>query len=223
MKIRNIIVLVIFVFSVPAIAVDYPIISMGVNGGWGENDLSDGFFMRGFLRYSLEAYIPGFQIEAGFAPSFFGALDKEDEKNPDPETELRTTEMKIRDSYATLSGAFHVSSFGSMTVLYFGGGVNFNFIKAKRTVTDKYWDPIGEEYQEKEIDSSELLILNQPGFHALGGIRFLLGTFGSFDIEARQTFVNVDKNEWEADVRDQYGNKSWDTVTVNLGLTLFIF
>ena len=223
MKIRSIIIFFIIAFSVPALAVDYPIISMGVNGGWGENELRDGFFMRGFLRYSLEAYIPGFQVEAGFAPSFFGALDKEEEKNPDPETELRTTEMKIRDSYATLSGAFHVNPFSSLAVLYFGGGVNFNFIKVKRTVTDKYWDPIGEEYQEEEIDSSDLLTVNQPGFHALGGVRFLLGKFGSFDIEARQTFVNVDKNDWEIDVRDKYGDKSWNTLTINLGLTIFIF
>ena len=190
----KILALLIFVFSVQAFAVDYPIISIGVNGGWGENELKDGLFMRGFVRYSLEAYIPGLQIEAGFSPSFFNALEKEEEKNPDEETELRTTELKMRDSYALVSGAFHIRPFGEMTVLYIGGGFNFNFINVKKTVTDKYWDPEGEKYQEEEIDSSDLLNVNVPGFHVIAGVRILLGKFGSLDIEARQTFLNVDQH-----------------------------
>ncbi len=34
-------------------AVEYPIISLGFNGGWGQSELAKGAFGRTFLRYSL--------------------------------------------------------------------------------------------------------------------------------------------------------------------------
>jgi len=213
----------IFLLTNYALAVEYPIISIGLNGGWGQNELKDGYFARGFLRYSLEAYIPGFQIDVSYCHSGFNELEKEEEKDPDPETSLRTTEVNMRDNCAAISGTFHLRPFEEMTVFYFGGGVNFNFIRVDKKKRDKYWDPVGEKYQELETESYDLYNQNLPGFHVLGGFRFLLGKFGSLDIEARQTFLTIEKDDWELEARDKYGDKSWNNLSVNLGLTIFVF
>lgn len=204
--------------------VEYPIISIGVNAGLGQNEFVKGAFGRAFLRYSLEAYIPGFQIEAGFATSFYGTLKDSVQLNPDPATERRTIQDRIYNSFPTLTGTFHLRPFGKQTTIYFGGGAQIHFLSAHRKTTDRYWDAEADKYQETEIDDIVLLDQTTIGYHALGGLRFALGNFGTLDIEARQTFLNVAAEDWFDDQSKKlWGEKNWNNFSVSAGLTVYIF
>ncbi len=205
-------------------AVEYPIISIGINGGWGQSELSKGRFGRAFLRYSLEAYIPGFQIEVGYAGSFYSVLKDSVIMNPEPGTEQRKIITRIYNNYPALTGTFHLRPFGESTIIYIGGGAQFHFLSADNKTTDRYWDDQAEKYQEAEIAETTLMDQTKLGYHLLGGLRFALGGFGSFDLEARQTFLNVVLEDWNDDLaRQLWGDKSWNNFSVNLGLTIFIF
>jgi hypothetical protein len=205
-------------------AIDYPVISIGINAGLGQNELTKGAFGRAFLRYSLEAYIPGFQIEVGYAASFYSPMNDSVILNPDPATERRTIQDKIRDHFPTITGSFHFKPFGEMTTVYFGGGAQIHFLSASRKTTDRYWDEEAEKYQETEIDNVSLLSQSKIGYHALGGLRFALGNFGTLDVEVRQTFLKVSANDWD-DKQSQrlWGEKKWDNLSVSAGVTIFIF
>jgi len=207
-----------------SIAVDYPVVSIGVNAGYGQSELTKGFVMRAFLRYSLEAYLPGFQIDASFVPSFYDVLDRVEIRNPDPQSERRIIDTRARDFYPAVTGAFHVHPFGEMTTLYFGGGAQLHFLSVYKKTIDRYWDPVAEKYQETEMKRVTILDQVKPGYHVSGGLRFALGKFGTFDFEVRQTFLEVLANDWdESEARASWGEKRWNNLNVNLGMTIFIF
>lgn len=205
-------------------AVEYPIISIGLNGGWGQNKLANGAFGRAFLRYSLEAYIPGFHIEAGYAGSFYNALKDTVIFNPDPIVERRTIKTRIYDYYPAISGTFYLRPFGESTIIYFGGGAQMHFLSSDRKTTDRYWDDEAEKYQETEVAKVTLLDQTKFGYHLLGGLRFVLGGFGTVDLEVRKTFLDVSANDWDDEQSSQsWGEKSWNNLSVNLGFTIYIF
>ena len=223
-------IFLIILFAVPffcqtkLFAVDYPIISFGINGGYGQSPLAKGASGRAFLRYSLEAYIPGFQIEIGYASSFYTVLKDTVIQNPDETAESRKIKTGINDGYPVISGTFHLSPFGESTTIYFGGGGQFHLLSVIRSTTDRYWDDVAEKYQETEIEKVTLLDQTKFGFHLLGGVRIALGKFGSLDFEARQTFVNVSQNDWQDEEAKQlWGEKKWDNFSANVGLTIYIF
>lgn len=214
----------ILYFNKSSFAVDYPVISIGVNGGYGQSELTKGFVARAFLRYSLEAYVPGLHIDASFAPSFYDVLDKTEILNPDPQSERRIIETCTRDFYPAVTGAFHLHPFGEMTTFYFGGGAQLHFLSVYRKTTDRYWDPVAEKYQETEMKRITILDQIKPGYHLIGGLRFALGKFGTFDFEVRQTFLEVNANDWDgSEARASWGEKRWNNLSVNLGMTIFIF
>lgn len=205
-------------------AVEYPIISIGFNGGLGQNELAKGVLGRAFFRYSFEAYVPGFQVDIGYGASFYNALKDSTILNPDPATDQRTIQDRIRDSFPAITGAFHFKPFGAMTTVYFGGGAQIHFLKASRKTTDRYWDEQAEKYQETEIANFVLLEQTKIGYHALGGLRFAMGAFGTFDFEIRQTFLTVSAADWDdQQSRTMWGEKNWNNFSVSAGLTVFIF
>lgn len=221
------ILLTLLLFSISSaslFAVDYPIIAIGFNGGLGQNELAKGALGRAFLRYSLEAYLPGFQIDIGYAASFYAPLKDSVIVNPDPTTERRTIQDRIRDHFPAISGAFHFKPFGAMTTVYVGGGAQLHFLSANRKTTDRYWDAEAEKYQEMEIDKVSLLSQTKIGYHLLGGLRFSVGNFGTLDVEARQTFLTVAPSDWDdSQSKKSWGQKSWNNFSVSAGLTVFIF
>ncbi len=168
-------------------AVEYPIISLGFNGGgWGQSELAKGAFGRTFLRYSLEAYIPGFQIEVGFAGSFYSALNDSVIFDPEPIVEKRTLKTIIYDRYPAVSATFHLRPFGTSTIIYLCGGAQIHFLSSDRKTTDRYWADEAEKYQQTEIDQATLLEQTKFGYHCLGGLRFVRGGFGSANLEVRK-------------------------------------
>lgn len=212
--------------SIPSkiFAVEYPIISIGINGGWGQSELTKGIFGRAFLRYSIEAYIPGFQIEVGYAGSFYSVLNDSAIVNPDPVVERRTIRTRIYDNYPAISGTFHLRPFGESILFYFGGGGQIHFLSSDRKTTDRYWDEEAEKYQETEIDKITLLDQIKFGYHFLGGLRLVLGGFGTADLEVRKTFLNVSADDWDDKAASElWGGKSWNNLSVNVGLSIFIF
>ena len=219
-------ILSLFAFSMisQAFAVEYPIISIGLNGGWGQNELANGAFGRAFLRYSLEAYIPGFHIEVGYAGSFYNALKDSVIFNPDPIVERRTIKTRISDYYPIISGTFHLRPFGESTIVYFGGGAQMHFLSSDRKTADRYWDDVAEKYQETEVAKVTLLNQTKFGYHLLGGFRFVLGGFGTLDLEVRKTFLDVSATDWnDQQSSKSWGEKSWNNLSVNLGFTVYIF
>jgi len=206
------------------LAIDFPIISLGINGGWGQNELTKGAFGRAFFRYSLEAYIPGFQIEVGYAGGYYNALKDSVIMNPMPDTERRKIKTRIYNSYPALTGTFSMRPFGESAIIYFGGGVQLHLVSADRKTTDRYWDAEAEKYQEIEVEKATLLDQTKFGYHLLGGMRFALGGFGSFDVEVRQTFLQLSSKDWEGSAAGElWGEKSWNDLSVNLGVTIYIF
>lgn len=230
---KKIIVLfsILFVFSFALspsqhklFAVDYPIISIGLNGGYGQSDLANGGFGRAFFRYSLEAYVPGFQIDIGYGAGFYQALDDTVILNPDPETESLTIKTGVGNHYPMITGTFHFQLFGGGTTLYFGGGAQFHFLSVSQKSTERYWDPVAEKYQERDLDEISVLEKTAFGYHFLGGLRFALGKFGSLDLEVRQVMMDVAEDDWENEqAKEIWGQKSWDNFSVNAGLTIYIF
>lgn len=216
----------ILLFSfVPALfAVEYPIISIGFNGGWGQNELAKGIFGRAFLRYSLEAYIPGFHVEVGYTGSFYNSLKEVVITNPDPIVDERTIKTKIYDHHPTISGTVHLRPFGESTTIYLGGGGQAHFLSSDKKTIDRYWDEVAEQYQENEEDKVNLLSQVKFGYHFMGGLRFALGKFGTVDLEVRQTFLDVVADDWDdVEARNLWGEKSWNNLSVNLGMTIYIF
>ncbi len=216
----------LLIISIPfkILAVEYPIIAIGLNGGWGQSELASGALGRAFLRYSLEAYIPGFQVEVGFAGSFYSALDDSMIFNPDPVVEKRTITTHVHDWHPGLSATFHLRPFGESAIIYFGGGAQIHFLSSDRKTTDRYWDEEAETYQETEIDQTTLLDQTKFGYHCLGGLRLSLGSFGTADLEVRKTFVNVSADDWDnKEASKLWSGKSWNNLSVNLGLTVYIF
>jgi hypothetical protein len=228
MKKRSIFLFIILVFLFSSLttllAVEYPIISLGLNGGWGQSELTKGAFGRIFLRYSLEAYVPGFQVEASYARGFYNSLKDTVILNPDLIVDERTIETKIYDNYPAIAGTFHLRPFGESTIIYFGGGAQIHFLASDKKTTDRYWDEIAEKYQETELDKVSLLNQTKFGYHLLGGLSFTLGGFGAIDLEVRQTFLNVAADDWDDnEARKLWGEKSWNNFSVNVGLTVYIF
>lgn len=219
-------IIVLFLFSnlTTLLAVDYPIISLGFNGGWGQSELTKGAFGRVFLRYSLEAYIPGFQVEVGYAKGFYNILKEDVILNPDPIVTERKIKTKIFDNYPAIAGTFNLRPFGESTIIYFGGGAQIHFLASDKQTTDRYWDEIAEKYQKTELDKVSLLNQTKFGYHFLGGLSFILGGFGTIDLEVRQTFLDVAADDWDdVGASKLWGDKSWNNFSVNVGLTIFIF
>ena len=211
-------------FTSTLFAVEYPIISIGLNGGWGQNELAKGVFGRAFLRYSLEAYIPGFQIEIGYFGSYYNVLKDTSFSPSDPVVEKRTIKTQIYDNYPAISGTLHLRPFGESTIVYFGGGAQIHFLSSDKKTMDRYWDEVAEKYQETEEDKVNLLSQLKFGYHLIGGLRFALGEFGTVDLEVRQTFLDVAVDDWDdAEAGKLWGEKSWNNFSVNLGLTVYIF
>jgi len=211
-------------FVTELFAIEYPIISIGLNGGWGLSELAKGAFGRVFLRYSLEAYLPGFQVEVGYAGSYYNNLKEIVIPNPDPIVDKRTIKTKIYDNYPTVGGTIHLRPFGESTIIYFGGGGQIHFLASDKKTIDRYWDEVAEQYQEIEEDKVNLLSQVKFGFHFLGGLRFALGKFGTVDLEVRQTFLDVAADDWdEEEAGKLWGEKSWNNFSVNVGLTVYLF
>lgn len=203
-------------------AIEYPIMFLGGNVGYGQNDLKSGLAIKGAFRYSLEAYIPGLQIETSYSTTLFQALQDTTIKLDNDDENIYQT--KIGDHQIGLSALLNLHPFGKSSAVFIGGGGNINFIKADSSWTEKYWDPVAEDFQELKHDPVNLLQEAVPGFHVFGGLRFALGKFGTFDIEVRKTFLNVDESAWKVDrFRKQYGEKKWDSLNFNVGMTFFIF
>jgi len=225
---KSIIILCLVLVTSSAFAVDYPIYSVGINAGYAKSELFRGVDSRIFLRYSLEAYIPGFQIDVSYGDGYYEALEDSVQMWPyapgDSITQKLMYKTSVRNRFPAITGAFHIQPFGGSMIFYFGGGVQFHFIGVTRKVKERYWDDIGEKYQEREVSETNLLDQVKFGYHWLGGIRFFLGKFGTFDVEIRQTFLDVTEDDWEDGVgKDRWGNKSWKDLSVNAGLTIFIF
>jgi len=211
--------------TVPLLAVEYPVFSIGMNMGSAHSDLITGWSGRAFLRYSLEAYIPGFQIDAGFVADFYPSLfDSLDIRVIPGERDKRMINVELSEFYPAISGTFHLHPFGEFTTVYFGGGMQLHFLSSHRVVKENYWDPVAEKYQEIETEKAELLSQIRPGYHLLGGLRFALGKWGTIDLEARQTFLEVPEDAWEeAGARETWGKESWNNLSLNFGLTIYIF
>lgn len=210
------------VFVSPLLAVDYPVYSLGINGGYINSGIADGIEARLFFRYSLEAYIPGFQIDVGYGHGFFQALeDSEIVHTTKDDTTFKTT---VSNAYPAISGAFHLRPFGEKFIVYFGGGGQFHFVSAHRKIEERYWDDVAEDYQDREISDTKLLSQVKFGYHLMGGFRFLLGKFGTVDVEVRRNFIDISSDDWEIGFgKVRWGKKNWESLTVSAGLTVFIF
>ena len=216
--------ILLFSMSTKIFAVEYPVISLGINAGWGQNELAKGVFGRAFLRYSLEAYIPGFHVDVGFTGSYYNSLEEIVIPDPDPVVDERTIKTKIYDYYPTISGTFHLKPFGESAMIYFGGGGQVHFLSSDKKTIDRYWDEVAEKYQENEEDKVNLLSQVKFGYHLMGGLRVALGKFGTVDLEVRQTFLEVMADDWDdAEASQLWGEKSWNNFSVNLGMTVYIF
>lgn len=212
------------IISSPIFAVDYPIVSLGGNAGWGQSGLASGLLVRGFCRYSVEAYFPGLQFEASFAAHFYRPLATVEQMNPDPQTERRIVETMARDMYPALTALLQFQPFGEMTTVYAGGGVQWHFLSVADRTTERYWDEVAQKYQEIETRRTNVLDAAKPGYHLMGGLRVGLSNFGSLDLELRQTFVQVSANDWlSSDARTRWAGKRWDNFSLNIGMTIYIF
>ncbi len=210
-----------FLFS-PLRAVDYPVYSLGIQGGYVNSGIAAGMQARLLFRYSLEAYLPGFQIDVSYHHGFYEALEDSEVIHSAADDTIFST--RIFNAYPAVSGTFHLQPFGEKLILYFGGGGQCSFLFANRKIEERYWDDVAEKYQEREIGKTELLSQVKFGYHLLGGLRFLLGQFGTVDVEVRRNFINLSADDWEPGYgRSRWGKKSWDDLTVSAGLTVFIF
>lgn len=206
------------------LAVEYPIIGIGVCGGWAQNELTRGGSAKIFLRYSLEAYVPGFNVEIGYGASFYSPLSDSVIFQPDPVVERRRINTHIFDRYPMITGTFQLRLFGENTFIFWGGGAQLHWLRSEQKTTDRYWDDIAEKYQEIEIAKRPLLDAMRFGYHFLGGVRFGLGGFGSLDLEVRKTFLNVNRDVWDEPAASRrWGDKKWSSLNINLGLTVYIF
>jgi len=203
-------------------AIEYPIAFLSAQAGYGQNDLKSALAIKAAFRYSFEAYIPGLQIECGYSTLLFGELEDRTEKvKKDEENIYKTT---IQDHQVGLSGLLQLRPFGKTTIIFIGGGGNINFLSCDSTWTEKYWDDVAEDYQELKHDPDNLYREIVPGYHVLGGLRFLLGKWGSLDFEVNQTYLNTESTEWKTKwAEEKYGNKKWDSLRVSVGLTINIF
>ncbi len=205
-------------------AVEYPIIGVGIYGGWAQNELTRGGSGKIFLRYSLEAFVPGFNVEVGYATSFYSSLADSVIFDPDPVVEKRTIKTRIADRYPMVAGVFHLRPFGENTVIFVGGGVQLHQLGCQRKTTDRYWDEMAQKYQELEVAERTLMDAMKFGYQLLAGFRFVLGGFGSLDLEMRKSFLNVSADDWQDVVASRrWGDKSWSSLNINLGLTIYIF
>ncbi|MDZ7263098.1 MAG: hypothetical protein ONB16_00845 [candidate division KSB1 bacterium] len=208
----------------PIYAVDYPIVSLGGSAGWGQSSLANGLVLKGFCRYSVEAYFPGLHFEGSVVAHFNRPLDRSEQLNPDPQTERRIIETTARDIYPALSAIMQFQPFGEMTTVFAGGGVQWHFLSAAERTTDRYWDDVAQKYQETETRRVEILQAGKPGYHLMGGLRVGLSDFGSVDLELRQTFFQVAADDWLSNAaRAKWGSKSWQNFSLNVGLTIHIF
>ena len=80
------------------------------------------------FRYSLEGYIPGLQLEGTYTTQLTPALDKE--TIPVSNGDENIYQNKIRMHQVGLSGILQARPFGRQTILFVGGGGNFNFLRA---------------------------------------------------------------------------------------------
>jgi len=201
----------------------YHLYFLGANVGWSQNELKSALGIRGFLRYSLEAYIPGFQMETSYSTSLFKPLEEDSVFNPDKK-EWTIHQLQMHDHQIALSGCFHIKPGGGGVVVYFGGGGNLNFLKVDSSTTVKYWDPEIEDFRELKKEPVDLFKKTVFGYHLIGGLRFLAGNFGSLDIEVRKVFLPTGPEDWKTQgVREKYGEKSWDNLSVNVGFTINIW
>ncbi|OQX87607.1 hypothetical protein B6D60_03595 [candidate division KSB1 bacterium 4484_87] len=209
------------------LGVDYPIYSIGAHGGYAKNGLATGFNGRAFFRYSLEAYIPGFQIDVSYNQDFYQLLEDSVRMWPgapaDSTTEKIMYQTGLRNIFPAVSGSFHFK-LNSGLYLYAGGGGQFHFLSMKNKQKERYWDDIGEKYQERDIAEKEYLNQVKFGFHWFAGARFALGSFGTFDVEVRQNYLTVSPDDWEnAEAGKKWGDADWNTLTVSAGVTIYIF
>lgn len=209
--------------SSSASAQGYHLYSLGANIGYSQNELRSALAIKGFLRYSLDAYIPGFQIETSYSTNLFKTLEEDSVFNPDKK-EWTIHQAQMHDHQIALSGCFHIKPFRGRVVIYFGGGGNLNFLKVDSSTTVKYWDPEIEDFQELKEGPVDLFKRAVFGYHLIGGLRFLTEKFGSLDIEIREVFLPTGPQDWKTQgARKKYGEKSWDNLSVNLGLTINIW
>lgn len=210
--------------SSPIYAVDYPIVALGGSAGWGQSGLGSGLQVKGFCRYSVEAYFPGLHFEASMAAHFYRPLDKIVQPNPDPQTERRIVETVARDLYPALSAILQFRPFGELTTVFAGGGVQWHFLSVADRTTERYWDDVAQKYQETETKRVLVLDTGKPGYHVLGGLRFGLSTFGSLDLELKQTFVQVATDDWLSNAaQTKWSGKRWHNFSLNVGMTIYIF
>ncbi|NOZ62367.1 MAG: hypothetical protein GXO74_11885, partial [Calditrichaeota bacterium] len=131
-----------------ASAVEYPIYSLGVHGGYAKSGIANGFGGRAFFRYSLEAYIPGFQIDVSYNQNFYQLLQDSVRMWPGAPTDSTTEKImyqtSLRNIFPAISGSFHFKLSSGM-YLYAGGGGQFHFLSVKRKEKERYWDDIGEK------------------------------------------------------------------------------
>lgn len=204
--------------------IEYPIIGVGIYGGWAQNELTCGGSGKIFLRYSLEAYVPGFNVEVGYVASFYSPLTDSVIFNPDPVVEKRTINTRVADRNPMLAGVFQLRPLGENTMIVFGAGVQLHQLSCQRKTTDRYWDEIAQKYQDLEVAERTLMDALKFGYQLLAGFRFGLGGFGSLDLEMRKTFLNVSADDWQdVAASRRWGHKSWSTLNINLGLTIYIF
>ncbi len=208
----------------PGFAVEYPIIGVGVYGGWAQNELIQGGSGKIFLRYSLEAYVPGFNVELSYATSFYTPLSDSVIFHPDPVVEKRTIHTRIFDRYPAVAGMVQLRPFGKSSVLFLGGGAQLHWLRSNRKTTDRYWDEVAQKYQQLDVAERSLMNTMKFGYHVLAGARFELGGFGSLDFEVRKTFLNVGADDWDdPSASTQWGNKSWSSLNINFGMTIYLF
>lgn len=208
----------------PIQAQEYPIIFLGANLGYGWNEMKPALAIKGFLRYSVEAYIPGLQIEGSYSTNLFKMLNKEEYKYEEDDIKgTKTSELKIHDHQIGVSASFHLRPFGKAGILYLGGGGNVNFLSADSTLTDKYWDDVAEKEQEKKEEPVELFRQVVLGYHVLGGLRFVVKG-GTIDIEVRKAFLTIDPENWNTEgSKKEYGEKRWGAWSINLGFTFNVW
>jgi len=212
----------ILLIQIPAQAVEYPIIFLGGNVGYGQNELVSGLAIKGALRYSLEGYFPGLQLETSYAMQLSAPMEEQTVKVNREEENIYKTEVKQHQ--VALTGLLQLRPFGRGMIFFLGGGGNLNYLRCDSSRTEKYWDPEIDDFQELEHDPKNLFQKFAPGYHAVAGLRWLLGGIGSLDIEARQTFLNIEPGEWKFDWAEQkYGKKKWDNFSINVGLNLNLF
>jgi len=228
-KITVILLITLFSFLTmsSASAVEYPIYSIGFHGGYAKSGIANGFNGRAFFRYSLEAYIPGFQIDVSYNQDFYQLLEDSVRMWPDAPSDSTTEKIMyqtgLRNIFPEVSGSFHLK-LGSGLYLYAGGGGQFHFLSVKRKEKERYWDDIGKKYQERDIADKEYLNQVKFGFHWFAGARFALGSFGTFDVEVRQNYFTVSPDDWEnAEAKKKWGDADWNTLTVSAGVTIYIF